>query len=218
MVVRVKRAVGTAEAVMAERKVPARTAAAVPTGETVTAEEPGFVVDPTDSHARHPIDGKEGVDPGRLAKPQRQHRIARLLEQNAVSSQGQLVDLLAGDGVVATQATVSRDLEDMGAVKVRVPGGELVYAIPELPTEQFAPEDHLRRVFSDWVVDVAYSQNIVVLRTPPGSAHVVASALDRARLDEMIGTVAGDDTILVIASESIGGSGLAARLRILAGL
>ena len=121
----------------------------------------------------------ERTDNGRLSKPQRQHRIARLLEQHAVASQAQLVDLLAADGVIATQATVSRDLEDMGAVKVRVPGGDLVYAIPELPSDQVAPEDHLRRVFGDWVVDVSSSANLVILRTPPGSAHVVASALDR---------------------------------------
>ena len=68
----------------------------------------------------------------RLAKPQRQHRIARLLEHNAVTSQAQVVDLLAGEGVIATQATVSRDLEELGAVKVRVPGGETVYAVPPL--------------------------------------------------------------------------------------
>lgn len=163
-------------------------------------------------------DAARSEEAGRLAKPQRQHRIARLLEHHAVSSQGQLVELLAGDGVVATQATVSRDLEDMGAVKVRVPGGELVYAIPELPTEQFAPEVHLRRVFSDWVVDAASSLNLVVLRTPPGSAHVVASALDRAGLEDVVGTVAGDDTIFVVASERIGGAALADRLRSLAGL
>jgi transcriptional regulator of arginine metabolism len=203
MAVRVKRSSGRTEAVMAERKVPSRARV----GQKPVMVAMPEVVDPT-----------RGDDAGRLAKPQRQHRIARLLEQNAVSSQGQLVDLLAADGVIATQATVSRDLEDMGAVKVRVPGGELVYAIPELPAEQFAPEDHLRRVFSDWVVDVAYSLNIVVLRTPPGSAHVVASALDRARLEEMVGTVAGDDTILVIAAESVGGASLAQRLRVLAGL
>jgi transcriptional regulator of arginine metabolism len=154
----------------------------------------------------------------RLAKPQRQHRIARLLEQHAVSSQQQLVDLLAGDGVVATQATVSRDLEDMGAVKVRVPGGELVYAIPELPVDQVAPEDHLRRVFGDWVVDVACSMNLIILRTPPGSAHVVASALDRAGLDEIVGTVAGDDTILVVCNERFEGRAVADQLRSLAGL
>ncbi len=194
MAVRVKRTSTTSaasvEAVIAERKVPSR------------SPEPAGVTEPAD----------------RLAKSQRQHRIARLLEQHAVSSQGQLVDLLGLEGVVATQATVSRDLEDMGAVKVRVPGGELVYAIPELPTEQFAPEVHLRRVFADWVVEVAKSENIVVLRTPPGSAHVVASALDRARLDEVVGTVAGDDTIFVVASETVGGAALADRMRHLAGL
>ncbi len=119
---------------------------------------------------------------------------------------------------MATQATVSRDLEDLGAVKVRVPGGELVYAVPELPVDQVAPEEVLRRVLGEWVVDVAFSGNLVVLRTPPGSAHVVASALDRAGLDDVIGTVAGDDTILVVGSERAGGAAVADRLRSLAGL
>ena len=154
----------------------------------------------------------------RSAKTQRQHRIARLLEQHAVTSQGQLAELLAGDGIVATQATVSRDLEELGAVKVRVPGGESVYAIPELPKDQVAPEEHLRRVLGDWVVEVAHSGNIVVLRTPPGSAHVVGSALDRAGLDDIIGTVAGDDTILVVTSARTGGPAVARRLSELANL
>ena len=139
------------------------------------------------------------------AKTQRQHRIAKLLAEHAVSSQPQLVELLGGDGVVATQATVSRDLEEMGAIKVRAGGGESVYAIPELPKEQRAPEEHLRRVLGDWVVEVAHSANLVVLRTPPGSAHVVGSALDRAALPAILGTVAGDDTLLVVAAERIGG-------------
>jgi transcriptional regulator of arginine metabolism len=97
---------------------------------------------------------------------------------------------------------VSRDLEDLGAVKVRLPGGETAYALPELPTQQIAPEDHLRRVLGEWVVEVAHSGNLVVLRTPPGSAHVVGSALDRSGLEEVIGTVAGDDTVLVIVEPS----------------
>jgi transcriptional regulator of arginine metabolism len=153
-----------------------------------------------------------------LAKPQRQHRVARLLSDHAVTSQGQLVDLLAADGVTATQATVSRDLEDLGAIKVRVGGGETVYAIPELPTEQRAPEDHLRRVFSEWVVEVAHSANLVVLRTPPGSAHVVGSALDRSGLPGVLGTVAGDDTLIVVVAESVGGATMADRLTEMAGL
>ena len=154
-----------------------------------------------------------------LSKAQRQHRVARLLADHAVSSQAQLVELLAAEeGVTATQATVSRDLEDMGAIKVRVAGGETVYAIPELPSDQRAPESHLRRVFSEWVVQVAHSGNLVVLRTPPGSAHVVASALDRSGWDDILGTVAGDDTLVVIVSEGVDGGDMAARLGDLAGL
>ena len=154
----------------------------------------------------------------RLSKHQRQHRIAKLLESHTVSSQTQLVELLAAEEIVATQATVSRDLEDLGAVKVRVAGGEVAYAIPELPAEQHAPEDHLRRVLGDWVVEVNHSQNLIVLRTPPGSAHVVGSALDRSSLAGLIGTVAGDDTLLCVAAEDVGGDQLADTLRGLAGL
>ena len=151
-------------------------------------------------------------------KTQRQHRLANLLEHHAVTSQAQLVELLAADGVVATQATVSRDLDELGAVKVRVPGGETVYAIPELARNRLAPEDHLRRVLGDWVAEVAHSGNIVVLRTPPGSAHVVGSALDRAGLEQIIGTVAGDDTVIVVAAEQSGGAEVARRLSALAGI
>jgi transcriptional regulator of arginine metabolism len=153
-----------------------------------------------------------------LAKPQRQHRVARLLSDHTVTSQARLVELLAAEGVTATQATVSRDLEDLGAIKVRVAGGETVYAIPELPTEQRAPEDHLRRVFSEWVVEVAHSANLVVLRTPSGSAHVVGSALDRSNLPGVLGTVAGDDTLIVVVAEGTGGATMAEKLSELAGL
>lgn len=154
----------------------------------------------------------------KLSKNQRQHRVTQLLEQRAVTSQGQLVQLLAEAGVEATQATVSRDLEELGAVKVRAGGGESVYAVPELPKDRVAPTDHLRRVLGDWVVEVAASANLVIVRTPPGSAHVVASALDRAGLGDIVGTVAGDDTILVVAAERVGGAKVARRLSNLAGL
>ncbi len=154
----------------------------------------------------------------KLSKAARQHRIAQLLESRAVSSQGQLVDLLAAADVEATQATVSRDLEEIGAIKVRMAGGESVYAVPELPKDRVVPGDHLRRVLGDWVVEVASSGNLVVVRTPPGSAHVVASALDRAALPEILGTVAGDDTIVVIAHEETGGHALSRVLAELAGL
>ena len=153
----------------------------------------------------------------RLGKNQRQHRIAQILRQESVSSQDHLVDLLTAQGVAVTQATVSRDLDDLGAVKVPTGGGS-VYAIPELPSEQVAPDDHLRRVLGEWVVAVGRSQNLVVLNTPPGSAHVVGSAIDRSAVDGVLGTVAGDDTVLVVATEEAGGHLVADFFRSLSGL
>ncbi|MDA8356993.1 MAG: arginine repressor [Actinomycetota bacterium] len=154
----------------------------------------------------------------RVTKHQRQHRVAQLLERGPVASQALLVELLAAEGIQATQTTVSRDLEDLGAVKVRLPGGETAYALPELPVHQIAPEDHLRRVLGEWVVEVARSHNLVVLRTPPGCAHVVGSALDRSALPGVVGTVAGDDTVIVVVAEGRSGDGLAERLAVLSGL
>ncbi len=151
-------------------------------------------------------------------KAQRQHTVAQLLAKHRVTSQPQLVELLTTEGIAATQATASRDLEDLGAVKVRLPGGDLAYAIPEYEPERLAPHDHLRRVLSEWVAEVSHSQNLVILRTPPGCAHVVASALDRSATPGLLGTVAGDDTLLCVAAESIGGAELAGLLRDLAGL
>ena len=150
-------------------------------------------------------------------KAQRQHEIARLIAHDTVTSQPQLVDLLGRAGIHATQATVSRDLDDLGAIKVRTADGETAYAIPEFEPERKAPSDHLRRVMTEWVADVNHSANLVVLRTPPGCAHVVASALDRSGLTSILGTVAGDDTILCVAAETVGGARLAQQLRELSG-
>src|SRR6202163_2650636 len=125
--------------------------------------------------------------------------------------------MLEGAGIVATQATVSRDLEDLGAVKVRIPGGAMAYAIPEYTRERAPTDDHLKRLMSEFVVEVAHSANLVILRTPPGSAHVVGSALDRSGVEGVIGTVAGDDTVLVVAGEQAGGAQVASRLADLAG-
>lgn len=153
-----------------------------------------------------------------MSKVQRQQAIARLVEQHAVTNQPQLVELLADEGITATQATVSRDLEDLGAVKVRVPGGATVYAVPEFAPERVAPLDQLRRVMGEWVAEVTHSANIVIVRTPPGCAHVVASALDRSGIEGLLGTVAGDDTMMCIATEAVGGLQLAASMRELAGI
>lgn len=152
------------------------------------------------------------------SKAQRQQAISRIIAAHSVASQPQLQELLAQDGIKATQATVSRDLEELGAVKVRVAGGESRYAIPEYEPDRIAPTDQLRRVVAEWVAEVTSSGTLVVVRTPPGCAHVVASALDRSGMEGLVGTVAGDDTLLCVASESVGGRSLAATIRSLAGL
>lgn len=151
-------------------------------------------------------------------KQQRQQMISRLIGQETIGSQQQLQELLKDQGIEATQATISRDLEELGAVKIRVAGGETAYAIAEYAPARVAPSDQLRRVMAEWVAEVTSSGNLVVVRTPPGCAHVVASALDRSGLQGILGTVAGDDTILCVASEDVGGARLAEELRNLSGV
>ena len=151
-------------------------------------------------------------------KQQRQQIISRLIAQENIANQPQLQELLREQGIEATQATISRDLEELGAIKIRVAGGDTVYAIAEYAPARIAPSDQLRRVMAEWVAEVSSSGNLVVVRTPPGCAHVVASALDRSGLVGLLGTVAGDDTILCIATEDMSGAGLAEQLRSLSGV
>jgi transcriptional regulator of arginine metabolism len=152
-----------------------------------------------------------------LGKTQRQHRLARLLENHAVTSQTQLVELLEADGVRATQATVSRDLDELGAVKLRgADGGTPVYVIPDDGSPVRGIEGgtaRLARLLGDLLVSADASGNLAVLRTPPGAAHYLASALDRAALHDVVGTIAGDDTLLVVAREPLTGAELARRLQ-----
>jgi transcriptional regulator of arginine metabolism len=150
-------------------------------------------------------------------KTRRQQTISRLVAHHEIANQAQLVELLATEDINATQATVSRDLEDLGAVKVRSRAGATMYAIPELAPDRLAPIDQLRRVMGEWVADITCSGNLVIVRTPPGCAHVVASALDRSGLEGLLGTVAGDDTLLCVADESTTGATLATSLGELAG-
>jgi transcriptional regulator of arginine metabolism len=157
-------------------------------------------------------------------KTARQQRIIELIGRQPVRSQTELAELLAGAGLVVGQATLSRDLVEIGAVKVRDAAGQLVYAVPgeggdrsPRAGEAAAFEARLSRVASELLVSAEASANLVVLRTPPGAAQYFASAIDHAALDDVLGTIAGDDTVLVISRNPAGGNVLAERFLTLAG-
>ncbi|NJP34875.1 arginine repressor [Micromonospora thermarum] len=151
-----------------------------------------------------------------LTRAARHGRIVELIRDKAIHSQTELAELLAGEGILVTQATLSRDLKELGAVTVRGGDGRGVYLIPEdghrpLREAEAAPA-RLVRLLHELLNGVDSSGNIAVLRTPPGAAHYLASALDRAGLPEVVGTIAGDDTILVVAREADGGAVLGDKL------
>ena len=157
-------------------------------------------------------------------KTARQRRIVELIGRRPVRSQTELAELLADAGLVVGQATLSRDLVEIGAVKVRDAAGQLVYAVPgeggdRTPQagEAAAFEARLARVASELLVSADASANLVVLRTPPGAAQYFASAIDHAALEVVLGTIAGDDTVLVISRDPVGGTALADRFLKLAG-
>jgi transcriptional regulator of arginine metabolism len=156
-------------------------------------------------------------------KAARQARIAALIASREVRSQADLVALLAADQVDVTQTTLSRDLEEMGAVKVRRPGVGMVYAVndeapgPVLRALADATEGKVSRLAAELILSVDASENLVVVRTPPGGAHLLASAIDRTGQTDVLGTIAGDDTILLVTRDPKGGARVAARLRQMAG-
>jgi transcriptional regulator of arginine metabolism len=142
----------------------------------------------------------------------RHRRIVDILNRQAVRSQSQLAKLLADDGLTVTQATLSRDLDELNAVKIRNTDGDLIYAVPSeggfrtprAPLGESAKEERM--------ISAEASANLVVLRTPPGAAQFLASAIDQAELHDILGTIAGDDTLLLISREPTGGQALADHL------
>jgi transcriptional regulator of arginine metabolism len=157
-------------------------------------------------------------------KNARHQLIVELVAGHEIRSQGELADLLAEHGVQVTQATLSRDLVELDAVKVRVASGALVYAVPAeggdrrpvAPGESAAAHHRLSRLCAELLVSAEASANLVVLRTPPGAAQFLASAFDKAEFPEILGTIAGDDTVLVIGRDPLGGDDLAKRILALA--
>lgn len=153
---------------------------------------------------------------GAGVKEGRQRRIVRLLRERPVGSQNELAVLLRAAGYRATQATVSRDLEELGVVRVRR-GGHIVY---ELASQEpgLRPADLLGRTLAVSVLSVETSGNLIVVHTPPGHAQMVALAIDQSARSGIVGTVAGDDTILVVVREGFRPADIEGDLRSLAGL
>lgn len=155
-----------------------------------------------------------------LSRVARQARITELVSSMAIRSQTELAKLLAAEGVEVTQATLSRDLDELGAVKLRgADSGAPVYVIPEDGSPVKGVQggtSRLSRLLGELLVSAEGSANLTVVRTPPGAAQFLASAIDRAALGEVLGTIAGDDTVMVIAREPGGGPALARLLTELA--
>jgi transcriptional regulator of arginine metabolism len=140
--------------------------------------------------------------------------IVELLETHQVKSQPELRDLLSSHGVDVTQATMSRDLLELGAVRLRDGDGHLVYVIDQGTegSDERAASARLTRVIEELVVGVEASANLVVVRTPPGAAQFLASSIDHGGLPGVIGSVAGDDTVLLITKEITGGEAVVEHL------
>ncbi len=138
---------------------------------------------------------------------ERRHRaIAELIRSAALSSQEELADRLGSMGFAVTQATISRDLEQMGAMKVRR-DGQFSYSLPDA-----RPSSRIAAVFRDWVRSVEPAGTMVVIKTPPGSAHLIGVALDNSEFPEIAGTICGDDTVFVACRSDVEAAALSAKL------
>ena len=148
-------------------------------------------------------------------RARRQKALAELIRTEALGSQEEVTARLAAIGLAATQATVSRDLESLGATKVKR-GGTLRYALPGAGETDFQA-GRMERIVAEWVRSVEAAGNLLVLKTPPGSAHLVASVIDQAALPEFAGTISGDDTLFVALRDGVVAAAMANRFRQMAG-
>jgi transcriptional regulator of arginine metabolism len=146
------------------------------------------------------------------ARQRRQKAIADLIRAEPLGSQEEVTARLGAIGFPVTQATVSRDLEQIGAVKAKR-GGALAYALPDQLGGNDRAAERLQRILAEWMLSVEAAGNLLVVKTPPGSAHLVALALDQARLDEVAGTIGGDDTLFVALRDGVDGGVMANSFR-----
>ncbi len=142
-------------------------------------------------------------------RSRRLRALAELIRSGMLSSQEEVTAKLKAAGFPVTQATVSRDLESLGAVKLKR-GGVLAYALPDQLAAGDWSTGRLERLMGEFVLSAESAGPLIILKTPPGSAHLVAAALDQAQMPEVAGTVSGDDTMFVAARD---GADVAALLR-----
>jgi len=135
-------------------------------------------------------------------RARRLRALADVIRAGGLASQEEVTERLAALGFAVTQATVSRDLDQLGAVKVKR-GGVLAYALPDQIGTADWSTGRLERILKEWVVGIEAAGQLLVLKTPPGSAHLVASAIDHAQLPEIAGTVSGDDTLFVALRDGV---------------
>jgi transcriptional regulator of arginine metabolism len=156
--------------------------------------------------------------PGHLAsvRARRQKAMSDLIRAEPIASQEEVTERLGALGFAVTQATVSRDLDQLGAVKVKR-GGVLSYALPDQMAETDWSADRLERILREWVLSVEAAGNLIVIRTPPGSAQLVGSAIDHAKPHEIAGTVSGDDTLFLAVRDGFSMPVVVARFRALIG-
>ena len=164
---------------------------------------------PQSSHSQSSDSTPTGSVPA--TKAARQALVKRLLQSEDVPSQADLAALLEAQGLVVTQATRSRDLVDIGAVKVRRAGGSVADGSGDSLEAHEDTENRLTRLCSELLFTAEGSANLAVLRTPSGAAQYLAMAIDGHEDPDIVGTVAGDDTVIVVARDPVGGAALAHR-------
>ena len=144
----------------------------------------------------------------------RRRAIRRIITHDGVGSQSLLVERLANGGFEVTQATVSRDLRELGAIKARDENGNSKYTLPapDRGGDDAAAAQALNRLLIEFAETIVPTGNLVLITTPPGAAQVVAGAIDRGAIEGVLGTVAGDDTVLVVVADEIGGRRIADEL------
>ena len=135
-------------------------------------------------------------------KKGRQEKILELITKYEIETQDELIEFLGQEGYMVTQATVSRDIRDLDLVKVAVPGGSYKYVVSHVSKKSTRGEGILSHSVADTILSVTCAQNIIVLRTNPGMAQAVAISIDRIHDGDILGSVAGDDTIIVVTHDN----------------